>query len=172
MLEHDASFTLKITDGTYKGKTPIRLLKKISYTWSQKDKIDLKALNLEQLYRNKELHKAEIPQFIKSNISLLNKNMQKLFALNKFLKNNSTLVSNEEIKLLEDKIYEYVGYQNLAETQQQIFTLKHFVTLKIIQNPDEYSEHFPDILAFSTIEMIEKLEQEYGVNLSGIIKES
>ncbi|ABE04570.1 hypothetical protein A3306_07340 [Rickettsia bellii] len=102
LLEYGTSLTLEIIDGYYRGKTPVGLLKKIG---SKKDKkvVALRALlELEKLYRNKELDKivkktyikephikdfikwkieAEIPKFIKSNISFLNKHIKKNYLL-------------------------------------------------------------------------------------------
>lgn len=46
--------------------------------------------------------------------------------------------------------------------------IKNFATLKIVQNPDECSKYFLETLLPSTIEMIEKLEQEYEISLSGV----
>ncbi|MFY9590270.1 ankyrin repeat domain-containing protein [Rickettsia endosymbiont of Halotydeus destructor] len=179
LLQYGASLT---AISTKTNKTPLDYI--------EGTRIDSKALlNLEQLYRNKELPKiaektyikkthiqdfvkwkaeAEIPKYIKSNRSLLSENVQKLFALNKFLQNNSSLVSNEVTKLLEEKIKKYIGYQDLVETKQPIFTLKHFSTLKIIQNPEECSKHFADELPLHTIEIIEQLEQDYRIKLNGV----
>ncbi|WP_341789022.1 MULTISPECIES: ankyrin repeat domain-containing protein [unclassified Rickettsia] len=180
LLQYDAKFISKIINNFYRDQRSIIDEKEIA----------LKALlELEHLFRNKKIYKivekayitkahledfviwkaeAEIPKYIKNNKTLLSKYIYKLFTLNNYLNDDSLMVSKKTKELLEKKIHEYVGNQDLTETLRPVLTLKHFAEFKLIQNPDESKKYLMDNLSLSYIEIITKLEQEYKINISGI----
>ncbi|WP_395477403.1 ankyrin repeat domain-containing protein [Rickettsia endosymbiont of Pantilius tunicatus] len=180
LLQYNANFISKIINNFYRYQKSINDEKEIA----------LKALiELEQLFRKEKIYKianktyitkdhfedfvkwkaeAEIPKYIKNNKTLLSKYIYKLFTLNNYLNDDSFLVSKETKKLLEKKIQEYVGNQNLTETLRPVLTLKYLAEFKLIQNPDESKKYLSNNLSLPAIEIIEKLEQEYKINISGI----